>query len=248
MIVEGEKTELKRLHVSNIPFRFREPDLRVMFEKFGKVNEVEIIFNERGSKGFGFVSFANKTDAETAKKALHQTKVDGRIVEVNDATARNKSKKPLAQGESIYTRILDITSNVIIVGFPVGQVLQMPFIQPAMGLRPPMMMHRPLLAAPGAAPGGAAAAAAAAGVQMRQLGMAQTGAQAAGTSALGAAATFTPQLAQQQVMFVDPQYFQQQQQQLIHQQQQLFAYNQQAMLVNQLMVRSCVRHETERQI
>ena len=141
---------------------------------------------------------------------------------------------------------MNFISNVIIVGFPVGQVLQMPFIQPAMGLRPPMMMHRPLIAAPGAAPGGAAAAAAA-GVQMRQLGMAQAGAQA-GTSALGAAATFAPQLAQQQVMFVDPQYFQQQQQQLIHQQQQLFAYNQQAMLVNQLMVRQIVLHEKERRI
>ena len=70
-----------------------------MFEKFGKVNEVEIIFNERGSKGFGFVSFANKTDAEAAKKALHQTKVDGRVIEVNDATARNKSKKTMSQGK-----------------------------------------------------------------------------------------------------------------------------------------------------
>ena len=73
--------------------------MRTMFEKFGKVNEVEIIFNERGSKGFGFVSFANKTDAEAAKKALHQTKVDGRVIEVNDATARNKSKKTMSQGE-----------------------------------------------------------------------------------------------------------------------------------------------------
>ena len=73
--------------------------MRTMFEKFGKVNEVEIIFNERGSKGFGFVSFANKTDAEAAKKALHQTKVDGRVIEVNDATARNKSKKTMSQGK-----------------------------------------------------------------------------------------------------------------------------------------------------
>lgn len=40
----------KRLHVSNIPFKFRDPDLRVMFEKFGTVTDVEIIFNERGSK------------------------------------------------------------------------------------------------------------------------------------------------------------------------------------------------------
>ena len=69
-----------------------------MFEKYGKVNEVEIIFNERGSKGFGFVSYASKEDADSAKRALHQTKVDGRIIEVNDATARNKAKKPLTTG------------------------------------------------------------------------------------------------------------------------------------------------------
>ena len=76
-----------------------------MFEQYGKVNEVEIIFNERGSKGFGFVSFASKVDAEAAKKALHQTTVDGRVVEVNDATARNKSKKTMAQGKS-YIKVL----------------------------------------------------------------------------------------------------------------------------------------------
>uniref|UniRef100_A0A673GSB5 RNA binding protein fox-1 homolog 2 n=1 Tax=Sinocyclocheilus rhinocerous TaxID=307959 RepID=A0A673GSB5_9TELE len=40
----------KRLHVSNIPFRFRDPDLRQMFGQFGKILDVEIIFNERGSK------------------------------------------------------------------------------------------------------------------------------------------------------------------------------------------------------
>ena len=40
----------KRLHVSNIPFRFRDPDLRAMFGQFGDILDVEIIFNERGSK------------------------------------------------------------------------------------------------------------------------------------------------------------------------------------------------------
>lgn len=40
----------KRLHVSNIPFRFREPDLRQLFGEFGVILDVEIIFNERGSK------------------------------------------------------------------------------------------------------------------------------------------------------------------------------------------------------
>uniref|UniRef100_A0A673FP66 RNA binding protein fox-1 homolog n=1 Tax=Sinocyclocheilus rhinocerous TaxID=307959 RepID=A0A673FP66_9TELE len=44
------KAQPKRLHVSNIPFRFRDPDLRQMFGQFGKILDVEIIFNERGSK------------------------------------------------------------------------------------------------------------------------------------------------------------------------------------------------------
>lgn len=89
----SSSTESKRLHVSNIPFRFREPDLREMFEKFGKVTEVEIIFNDRGSKGFGFVSYADKDDADRAKREINHTKIDGRMIEVNDATARNKSKR-----------------------------------------------------------------------------------------------------------------------------------------------------------
>ncbi|XP_037045088.1 RNA binding protein fox-1 homolog 3-like isoform X16 [Bradysia coprophila] len=44
------KNQPKRLHVSNIPFRFRDPDLRSMFGQYGTILDVEIIFNERGSK------------------------------------------------------------------------------------------------------------------------------------------------------------------------------------------------------
>ncbi|CAF4903512.1 unnamed protein product [Rotaria magnacalcarata] len=40
----------KRLHVSNIPFRFRDEDLKAMFAQFGEIIDTEIIFNERGSK------------------------------------------------------------------------------------------------------------------------------------------------------------------------------------------------------
>ncbi|CAH1130494.1 unnamed protein product [Ceutorhynchus assimilis] len=84
----------KRLHVSNIPFRFRDPDLRAMFGQFGPILDVEIIFNERGSKGFGFVTFANSADAERARDRLHGTVVEGRKIEVNNATARVQTKKP----------------------------------------------------------------------------------------------------------------------------------------------------------
>ncbi|KAL6255892.1 hypothetical protein P5V15_013133, partial [Pogonomyrmex californicus] len=70
------KGQPKRLHVSNIPFRFRDPDLRAMFG------------------GFGFVTFANSADADRARERLHGTVVEGRKIEVNNATARVQTKKP----------------------------------------------------------------------------------------------------------------------------------------------------------
>ncbi|KAK7791637.1 hypothetical protein R5R35_012805 [Gryllus longicercus] len=91
---EAGKNQPKRLHVSNIPFRFRDPDLRTMFGQFGPILDVEIIFNERGSKGFGFVTFANSADADRARERLHGTVVEGRKIEVNNATARVQTKKP----------------------------------------------------------------------------------------------------------------------------------------------------------
>ncbi|KAG5677620.1 hypothetical protein PVAND_007362 [Polypedilum vanderplanki] len=92
-ITSEAKNQPKRLHVSNIPFRFRDPDLRAMFGQFGPILDVEIIFNERGSKGFGFVTMHNNADAERARERLHGTVVEGRKIEVNNATARVQSKK-----------------------------------------------------------------------------------------------------------------------------------------------------------
>ncbi|KAI1301872.1 RNA binding protein fox-1 -like protein 1-like [Halotydeus destructor] len=90
----GTTGQPKRLHVSNIPFRFRDPDLRQLFGQFGPILDVEIIFNERGSKGFGFVTFAAAADADRAREQLNGTVVEGRKVEVNNATARVQTKKP----------------------------------------------------------------------------------------------------------------------------------------------------------
>uniref|UniRef100_A0A4X1VL03 RNA binding protein fox-1 homolog n=1 Tax=Sus scrofa TaxID=9823 RepID=A0A4X1VL03_PIG len=69
------KSQPKRLHVSNIPFRFRDPDLRQMFG------------------GFGFVTFENSADADRAREKLHGTVVEGRKIEVNNATARVMTNK-----------------------------------------------------------------------------------------------------------------------------------------------------------
>ena len=80
--------------------------------------DVEIIFNERGSKGFGFVTFEDKAEAELAKQELNGSIIEGqsfflsfkkffrtdnkpinsgRKVEVNDATVRVQSKHKIQQ-------------------------------------------------------------------------------------------------------------------------------------------------------
>ena len=56
--------------------------------------DVEIIFNERGSKGFGFVTFAHSVNADRAREKLNGSIVEGRKIEVNNATARVQTKKP----------------------------------------------------------------------------------------------------------------------------------------------------------
>ena len=65
-----------------------------VIQKYGTVVDVEIIFNERGSKGFGFVTMSNAAEAQKARMELHNSVIEGRKVEVNNATARVHTKKP----------------------------------------------------------------------------------------------------------------------------------------------------------
>lgn len=83
-----------RLHVSNIPFKYRREHLANMFSSFGTILDAEIIFNERGSKGFGFVSFQRPEDADRAKRAFHGVVIDGRQIEVNNATPKPRRGRP----------------------------------------------------------------------------------------------------------------------------------------------------------
>ena len=77
-----------RLHISNLPFRFRNPDLVVLFSKYGTVLDAEIIFNEKGSKGFGFVSMSDPGEAAYARAVLQGAIVEGRRIDVNPANAK----------------------------------------------------------------------------------------------------------------------------------------------------------------
>ena len=49
---------------------------------YGDIVDAEIIFNERGSKGFGFVTFSNAEDANRAREDVSGRVIDGRKIEV----------------------------------------------------------------------------------------------------------------------------------------------------------------------
>ena len=58
---------------------------------YGELLDAEIIFNERGSKGFGFVTFVKEEDAKKAQQDLNGRVVDGRKVEVSSLCAVSSS-------------------------------------------------------------------------------------------------------------------------------------------------------------
>ena len=73
-----------------------------LFGRFGYVLDAEIICNERGSKGFGFVTMERGEDADNALARLHQSVVDGRLILVNLATPK---KSALAKTAGLGPRV-----------------------------------------------------------------------------------------------------------------------------------------------
>lgn len=67
-----------------------DDDLRFMFSTVGEVEDVQVISNDRGSKGFGFVTFRREEDAEKAKTFFNNSIINNRVIEVNDALPRNR--------------------------------------------------------------------------------------------------------------------------------------------------------------
>jgi len=67
-----------------------EDELRQVFEEFGTVESVKIIFdrNTDRSKGFGFLDMDDNDAAKSAIAKLNGTELDGRTIKVNEARPR----------------------------------------------------------------------------------------------------------------------------------------------------------------
>jgi RNA recognition motif-containing protein len=78
----------KKIYVGNLPFSATDDEIRALFSEYGTVETVNLITDrDTGrARGFGFVEMAD--GADEAIKALHQTQMDGRSLNVNEARPR----------------------------------------------------------------------------------------------------------------------------------------------------------------
>jgi RNA recognition motif-containing protein len=85
------KDDSVNIYVGNLSFQVTEEDLRIEFEKFGKVSKASVIKDKFSgkSKGFGFIEMPNGSEAELAIKKLDGASVRGRNLKVNEARPRD---------------------------------------------------------------------------------------------------------------------------------------------------------------
>ena len=81
------KPERIEIYVGNLSYDMTTEQLRKTFAKFGTVDAARVIENRHNhrSKGFGFVTMTYRCEAEKAIKALHNKRVMGRELRVNEA-------------------------------------------------------------------------------------------------------------------------------------------------------------------
>ena len=75
------------IFVAKLSYDTTEDTLRSVFEQFGLVDSAKIIMDRESgrSKGFGFVEFSEKADAEAAIEGLNGKELNGRNVNVSEA-------------------------------------------------------------------------------------------------------------------------------------------------------------------
>lgn len=80
-----------RIFVGNLSFNTSDNDLRDAFAAYGEVVSANVILDRetQRSRGFGFVDMADD-DARKAISGLHESDLQGRALNVNEAKAREE--------------------------------------------------------------------------------------------------------------------------------------------------------------
>ncbi|MEN0064341.1 MAG: RNA-binding protein [Myxococcota bacterium] len=79
-----------KLFVGGLSWDTTDQSLASAFSAYGEVTEAKVITDrDTGrSRGFGFVTFANAADAQTAIHTMDSSQLDGRSIRVSEANER----------------------------------------------------------------------------------------------------------------------------------------------------------------
>jgi FUS-interacting serine-arginine-rich protein 1 len=86
-------SERVSVYVRNISFRTEPDTIRKLFEQYGPVRDVYMPrdYHSKKRKGFGYVEFEDKKDAEKAIQELNDKEVDGMNIMLEFAKGDRKS-------------------------------------------------------------------------------------------------------------------------------------------------------------
>eukprot|EP00126_Sphaerothecum_destruens_P005147 Sdes_comp18593_c0_seq1m8735 len=105
---EKDQRESKTLFVGNIPYDFIEKDIQELFERFGQIRAISIPIDDRTgkNKGFSFVEFQERLDAEDALGRYNGYRVSGRNLRLDwDAGLEKKqSTRHISDHENSRSR------------------------------------------------------------------------------------------------------------------------------------------------
>jgi RNA recognition motif-containing protein len=75
------------IYVGNLDFKVNENDLTGIFEEYGKVSEARVITDKYSgrSKGYGFVTMDDESEAQNAIDKLNGANLENREMIVNPA-------------------------------------------------------------------------------------------------------------------------------------------------------------------
>jgi len=85
-----------KIYVGNLPYSYTDKELTELFSPFGELSEVTVIIDKYSgrSKGFGFVTFSDKTAGNSAIADLNGKEIQGRAIKVNEARPMDPNGPP----------------------------------------------------------------------------------------------------------------------------------------------------------
>lgn len=83
----------KKLYIGNLPYSVNDTALQDLFSQAGAVDSAKVIFDKMSgrSKGFGFVEFANDSEADAAISKFDGYEIEGRSIKVSEARPQEDS-------------------------------------------------------------------------------------------------------------------------------------------------------------